>query len=179
MRKATPTPTPKYPYPHARYGYLRVGVLGSEKTCCLELGTYKLEGNKPLTLELCHCLSMRLNCLTGLINGIASIAKKLLTTCMFPLSIPLCLVFPYSIHLALGQRRSRLFPLSHIIVSPFNTLDGPPLIVSVHRCPGLLLAMVQPSSIVLEPLFFCYPCWYRPIVLIVHMCYLPSLGVQL
>src|SRR5216683_1244968 len=56
----------------------------------------------------CHCLSMRLNCLTGLPLGIVGITITSPVTCMFRISVPLCPVFPHSLHLALGQRQSRM-----------------------------------------------------------------------
>ena|SRR6266851_9684125 len=55
-------------------------------------------------LQLCHCLSMWLNCLPGWCSGIASIVVIWLITCMFPILIPLCPVFAHFICLALGQR---------------------------------------------------------------------------
>jgi len=94
----------------------------------------------------CHWLSMRLNCLTGLTSGIAGIAKKWLIICTFLLLGPLCHVFPCSTVLALGQRTRRcLFYMLYIITPYIIVLDGQFLIVSAHRCSGLLLATVSPS----------------------------------
>jgi len=47
--------------------------------------------------KLCHCLSMWINCLPGLLYGIAGIAEIWLVTCTFPILIPLCPIFPCSI----------------------------------------------------------------------------------
>ncbi len=74
----------------------------------------------------CHCLSMQLNCLTGLALGIISIVMILPITCMFCTSVPLSLVFPRSLRLALGQRLSRMYCISYCYLTALAvvTLEG-------------------------------------------------------
>ncbi len=68
---------------------------------------------------------MWLNCHTGLARGIAGITKKWLVTCMFLLSVPLCLAYPSLILLALGQRMMRHSYMFRSIASHV-ILDGLP-----------------------------------------------------
>jgi|SRR6266851_5922323 len=61
---------------------------------------------------------MQINCLPGLLHGIASIIVIWLVTYTFPISIPLCPIFPHFVCLALGQR----LYCPHISLS--DTLEG-------------------------------------------------------
>jgi len=56
---------------------------------------------------------MQLNCLIGLSLGIISFVVILPVTSMFRMSVPLSLIFPRSLHLALGQRPSLMYYYSY------------------------------------------------------------------
>ncbi len=58
---------------------------------------------------ICHHLSMRLNCLTGLNPGIVSIIVISPVTSMFHMLMLSFPAFPHSLRLALGQRPSPMY----------------------------------------------------------------------
>ncbi len=81
---------------------------------------------KSLPDDLCHHLSMRLNCLTGLSRGIVGIIVILPVTCIVRMYHLSCLVFPRSYSLTLGQRSSLMYCSSYLYpVCLRAALDGP------------------------------------------------------
>src|SRR6266851_2541463 len=83
---------------------------------------------------------MQLNCLTSLSRGIVSIVVILPVTCTVRMSVPLSLIFPHLLHLALGQRPSPMYYSScRHLVGTLTTLDGPwllclPLCLPIAYC---------------------------------------------
>ncbi len=87
---------------------------------------------------------MRLNCLTGLVSGIAGIAKKWLVTCMFLILCLLCLVCLHALYLVLGQRQH---PMSGSLCFTLAALDR------------LVIRLLSIYELLTDCLLTCYPCW--------------------
>ena len=116
-------------------------------------------------VPLCHHLSTQLNCLIGYLNGIADIAKRQLITCIFLLLILLCLIFPHSICLALGQRRSHIcliVPCIILVLIAFDRhcyclrLQVVWLIVSYSTAPHYCLASLSCLVIPIDTDYYSY-----------------------
>ncbi len=87
--------------------------------------------------EICHRLSTRLNCLTGLSHGIVSIVVILPVTCIVRMSVPLSLVSLHSYHLTLGQRPSQMYCSScRCLAILYTALDGLSLLMLTDRIAG-------------------------------------------
>jgi len=129
----------------------------------------QLTSNAPASIHChpyCHCLSTWLNCLPGQLFGIASFAVIWHTICTFPISIPLCPIFPRFICLALGQRLyCPHIPLSDALEG-LLLLSRPSLFLDYSNSPYCLaMSYCLVTSIGMDL-----------IVSIVLTLYLPSLG---
>jgi len=119
---------------------------------------------------------MQLNCHTGLVNGIAGITKKWLITYTFPLLTLLYPIFPCSVCLNLGQRRSCLCLCVPCITPVIIAFNRHLLLSQLIGTPALLLSYSNSLLLSHIVLLSHYPHWYRLIVSIVYTSYLPSLG---